>query len=65
MREGPREDSGRRGALQSKDVEVKWGVHRRGETNGAFATNAMAQTLSVLVRGKFRLSFKSRASLPL
>ena len=43
---------------QAHDVEVKWGAHRKGETNRAFAANKTARTMSVLVRGRFRLTFR-------
>eukprot|EP00667_Euglena_gracilis_P023912 EG_transcript_27226 len=45
---------------QAADVEVKWGVHKPGEANGAFASNRHARTMSVLLRGKFQLTFRNR-----
>ncbi len=41
-------------------VEVKWGVHPAGERRSSPAANATATTLSVLVRGRFRLRFPNR-----
>ena len=43
---------------QTNDVEVKWGIHKKGEENGGFATNRHAKTMSVLVEGAFQLTFK-------
>lgn len=45
---------------RSEAVEVKWGVHRAGERRSTPAVNATATTLSVLVRGRFRLRFPDR-----
>ncbi len=44
----------------SEAVEVKWGVHPAGERRATAAVNATATTLSVLVRGRFRLRFPER-----
>src|SRR3954447_17429458 len=38
-------------------VEVKWGVHPAGEERPSWVVNAVATTLSLLVRGRFRLYF--------
>ncbi|HVT83438.1 MAG TPA: signal peptidase I [Phycisphaerae bacterium] len=48
-----------RGLGQTSDVEIKWGVHPKGQQNGSFATNARAHSLSVLVSGRFRIIFES------
>lgn len=42
-------------------VEVKWGVHPAGERRVVSAVNATATSLSLLVRGRFRLGFPERA----
>lgn len=42
---------------RTKDVEIKWGIHTTGATNGSFSTNQTARTMSVLIRGRFRLTF--------
>ena len=42
-------------ARQTETVEVKWGVHPAGEARAAWAVNAHATSLSVLVSGRFRL----------
>ena len=44
--------------LQHDDrVEVKWGAHSAGETRAAWVQNEAATTLSILVRGRFRITF--------
>jgi hypothetical protein len=55
------------GMLESSDdpartgaVEVKWGVHPAGERRAVPAVNATATTLSLLVRGRFRLVLPDR-----
>src|SRR5919112_1497716 len=45
---------------RSEAVEVKWGVHPAGEQRSTAAVNATATTLSILVRGRFRLDFPER-----
>jgi len=47
------------GLLKSAQVEIKWGIHARDETRSRWATSDAATTLSVLVRGRFRLTFES------
>jgi quercetin dioxygenase-like cupin family protein len=42
---------------QTQDVEVKWGYHKAGESKGELGTNRTAKTMSVLIRGRFRLEF--------
>ena len=46
---------------QTHDVEVKWGIHKCGESNAAFAADQVARSMSVLVRGRFRLTFRRGA----
>ena len=41
----------------SSDVAVKWGLHARGESRKKWGMNRQATTLSVLINGKFRISF--------
>ena len=43
---------------RTPDVEVKWGVHTTNESNGQFSSNQTAKTMSVLIQGRFRLSFR-------
>jgi hypothetical protein len=46
-------------ARRTEAVSVKWGVHPAGEARTAWAVNAEATTLSVLVHGRFRITFPS------
>lgn len=39
------------------NVEVKWGVHQAGDCRTEWAVNAEATTLSILIKGRFRLQF--------
>jgi hypothetical protein len=41
-------------------VEVKWGVHAAGESRHRMAMGTESTTLSMLVRGMFRVSFSDR-----
>ncbi|HEX4793148.1 MAG TPA: hypothetical protein VH370_05120 [Humisphaera sp.] len=43
---------------QTHEVEVKWGIHKAGETNRGFAADQVARSMSVLIRGRFRLTFR-------
>ena len=43
---------------QTHDVEVKWGIHKPGDANGTFARDKVARSLSILIRGRFRLVFR-------
>src|SRR5215208_2022204 len=42
---------------RSDAVGVKWGVHPAGEARTGWAENAVATTLAILVRGRFRITF--------
>ncbi|NJK66041.1 MAG: signal peptidase I [Microcoleus sp. SU_5_3] len=44
-------------------LEVKWGVHKAGECRTEWAVNAEATTLSILVKGRFRLQFPEQEIL--
>lgn len=44
-------------------VEVKWGVHKAGDERTQWATNAEATTLSILIKGRFRLQFPEQEIL--
>lgn len=47
--------------LRSTEVlEVKWAVHKAGDTRTQWAVNTEAATLSVLINGQFRLKFEER-----
>ena len=43
---------------QTHDVEVKWGIHAPGQSNDNFAADRLARSMSVLIRGRFRLTFR-------
>jgi hypothetical protein len=45
----------------STDVEIKWGVHRKGDRRASWVTGEVRTALIVLVSGKFRLEFPERA----
>src|SRR6266516_2966611 len=40
-------------------LEVKWGVHLPGEGRASWAETASAVTLTLLIRGRLRLSFSN------
>jgi mannose-6-phosphate isomerase-like protein (cupin superfamily) len=46
--------------LHSMDVEVKWGVHARGEQRAAWATGEVRTALLVLVKGRFHIELRDR-----
>jgi len=48
---------GERSALHSRDVELKWWTHSRGETRSEWSPPSSVSTLNVLIRGKFVLVF--------
>jgi hypothetical protein len=52
------------GLRSTEDVEIKWGIHRHGDTRPAWGTNA-ATTLSVLVSGCIRIEFAEGATVVL
>lgn len=43
---------------QTHDVEVKWGIHKKNDKNDSFASDQIARSMSVLIRGRFRLTFR-------
>ena len=43
---------------QTHDVEVIWDVHKKGEVNKGFTADQVARTMSVLIRGRFKLTFR-------
>lgn len=45
------------------EVEIKWGVHQAGERRSQWATNQEATTLSILIKGRFRLQFPEQEIL--
>jgi hypothetical protein len=48
---------------KTNDLEVKWAIHKPGEANGVFAADRVARSLSILVRGRFRLQFRKGDTL--
>jgi hypothetical protein len=42
---------------QSHDIEVKWGVHPFGDSRTVASTESVARTVSILIRGRFHLTF--------
>ena len=41
-------------------LEVKWGIHKAGESRTQWAVNNLAATLSILINGRFLLQFEDR-----
>lgn len=41
-------------------LEVKWTTHTAGESRSQWAKNLQATTLSILIRGRFRVQFRDR-----
>ncbi|MGW5400689.1 signal peptidase I [Streptomyces sp. NPDC003952] len=44
----------------SEDVEIKWGVHPKGEERAAWVHGESRTALQVLISGRFRLEFPGR-----
>ena len=44
----------------TEDLEVKWGVHKKGDSRTEWAVNHQAATLSILINGRFCLKFEDR-----
>ncbi len=42
----------------TEDLEVKWAVHKAGDSRTEWAVNNQAATLSILINGRFRLQFE-------
>lgn len=45
----------------SEDLEIKWGVHPRGDTRAAWVRGERRTALLVLISGRFRLDFPHRS----
>lgn len=43
----------------NNDVEIKWGIHPKGERRYSKATEGKATTVSILIRGKYTLTFEN------
>ena len=52
--------AGAQAPLHSRDVEIKWYTHARGETRAEWSPAIAARTLNVLIRGHFVLRFADR-----
>jgi hypothetical protein len=48
---------------RSDAVEVKWGVHPRGEQRAQWVQGEMRTALLVLITGRFRMEFRGRSVL--
>ncbi|MCX5122315.1 signal peptidase I [Streptomyces sp. NBC_00347] len=44
----------------SEDVEIKWGVHPKGEERASWVRGESRTALQVLISGRFRLEFPGR-----
>ncbi|MFB9963752.1 signal peptidase I [Sinosporangium siamense] len=44
----------------SQDVEIKWGVHPRGDERAKWVTGETRTALLVLIRGRFRMELPGR-----
>ncbi|MGH3728727.1 MAG: signal peptidase I [Micromonosporaceae bacterium] len=42
----------------SEDVEIKWGVHPRGDRRAAWVTGEKRTALLMLISGRFRVEFR-------
>jgi len=49
--------SGERSPLRSREVELKWFTHAKGETRTEWAPASPVRTLNILIRGRFVLLF--------
>lgn len=47
----------------TEDLEVKWAVHKIGDSRTEWAVNYQASTLSILINGRFRWQFEDREIL--
>jgi len=56
---GHAQDAASFGLRQSSDVEIKWGLHPTGEERAEWAPCSDRITLSLLVRGRFVVKFRS------
>jgi len=44
-------------------LEVKWGIHKAGDSRLEWSMNVEATTLSILIKGQFRLQFPEQEVL--
>lgn len=45
------------GLRSTNDVEVKWGIHQRGDKGPPWAVDEQRTTVVLLIEGKFRIDF--------
>ncbi|MFC0866332.1 signal peptidase I [Sphaerimonospora cavernae] len=51
------------GPRHSEDVEIKWGVHPRGDERAEWVTGEKRTALLVLISGRFRVELPGRSVL--
>lgn len=56
---GQKDEGNLFGLRESAIVEMKWGIHSAGETRADWAPCSEQRTISLLVRGRFLLRFRS------
>ena len=44
----------------SQDVEIKWGIHKKGEARSAWAEDEKRTTIALLVSGEWEMIFRDR-----
>lgn len=47
------------GLQTNNDVEIKWGIHPKGERRFSKAVEGNATTISILIRGKYTITFEN------
>ncbi|MCB7129153.1 MAG: hypothetical protein J3T61_06425 [Candidatus Brocadiales bacterium] len=52
------EESGK--PLHTRALEIKWGLHRKGETRADWDPEGSSTTLTLLIRGEFEVKFSDR-----
>lgn len=45
----------------SDDVEIKWGIHKKGEERPEWVTGEFRTTVSILISGKFEMIFNNKS----
>jgi hypothetical protein len=47
-------------ARYTEEIEIKWAVHKAGDSRTQWAVNHQATTISILINGRFKLEFEDR-----
>ncbi|MUG99263.1 signal peptidase I [Scytonema sp. UIC 10036] len=47
----------------TEELELKWAIHKAGDSRSEWAVNNQAATISILIHGEFRLKFEDREIL--